>query len=196
MVQFATRMNNLKGSAIRELLALANKPEIISFAGGMPAPELFPVDKVRAAADAVLTEEGRIALQYTSTDGWPRLREQIAERMGVKNKIKTDAAHILMTSGSQQGLDYSARVFLNPGDVVLMESPSYLGAINAFKTCEPTFIDIPTDKDGMIMEELEKSSEDNQECQDDLCYPGLPEPERQNLAAGAPAKIHGNHQQV
>lgn len=156
MVQFATRMNNLKGSAIRELLALANKPEIISFAGGMPAPELFPVDKVRAAADAVLTEEGRIALQYTSTDGWPRLREQIAERMGVKNKIKTDAAHILMTSGSQQGLDYSARVFLNPGDVVLMESPSYLGAINAFKTCEPTFIDIPTDKDGMIMEELEK----------------------------------------
>jgi 2-aminoadipate transaminase len=156
MVQFANRMNNLKGSAIRELLALANKPEIISFAGGMPAPELFPVEKIRAAADAVLTEEGRVALQYTSTDGWPRLREQIAERMGVKNKIKTDAAHILMTSGSQQGLDYSARVFLNPGDVVLMESPSYLGAINAFKACEPTFVEIPTDGDGMIMEELEK----------------------------------------
>lgn len=156
MVQFANRMNNLKGSAIRELLALANKPEIISFAGGMPAPELFPVEKIRAAADAVLTEEGRVALQYTSTDGWPRLREQIAERMGVKNNIKTDAAHILMTSGSQQGLDYSARVFLNPGDVVLMESPSYLGAINAFKACEPTFVEIPTDGDGMIMEELEK----------------------------------------
>ena len=101
MVQFATRMNNLKGSAIRELLALANKPEILSFAGGMPAPELFPVEKMKAATDAVLDEMGEVALQYTSTDGWPRLREQIAERMGKKNGIKTTAANILMTSGSQ-----------------------------------------------------------------------------------------------
>ena len=131
MVKFATRMNNLKGSAIRELLALANKPEILSFAGGMPAPELFPVDKMKAATDAVLDEMGEVALQYTSTDGWPRLREQIAERMGRKNGIKTTAANILMTSGSQQGLDYSARVFVDPGDVVIIESPSYLGALNA-----------------------------------------------------------------
>jgi 2-aminoadipate transaminase len=128
MVRFADRMDLLKGSAIRELLALANKPDIISFAGGMPAPELFPVEKVKAAADAVLEESGRIALQYTSTDGWPRLREQIAERMERKNNIHTDAAHILMTSGSQQGLDYSSRVFVNPGDVIIIESPSYLGA--------------------------------------------------------------------
>ena len=156
MIQFATRMNNLKGSAIRELLALANKPEILSFAGGMPAPELFPVEKMKAATDAVLDEMGEVALQYTSTDGWPRLREQIAERMGKKNGIKTDASHILMTSGSQQGLDYSARVFVDPGDVVIIESPSYLGALNAFKACEPNFIAIPTDENGMIMEELEK----------------------------------------
>ena len=132
MVRFADRMDLLKGSAIRELLALANKPDIISFAGGMPAPELFPVEKVKAAADAVLEESGRVALQYTSTDGWPRLREQIAERMERKNNIHTDAAHILMTSGSQQGLDYSSRVFVNPGDVIIIESPSYLGALNAF----------------------------------------------------------------
>lgn len=156
MVQFADRMDLLKGSAIRELLALANKPEIISFAGGMPAPELFPVEKVKAAADAVLEESGRVALQYTSTDGWPRLREQIAERMEKKNNIHTDAAHILMTSGSQQGLDYSSRVFVNPGDVIIIESPSYLGALNAFKACQPKFVEIPTDDDGMIMEDLEK----------------------------------------
>ena len=156
MVQFATRMNNLKGSAIRELLALANKPEILSFAGGMPAPELFPVEKMKAATDAVLDEMGEVALQYTSTDGWPRLREQIAERMGAKNNIKTTAANILVTSGSQQGLDYSARIFVDPGDVVIIESPSYLGALNAFKACEPNFIAIPTDENGMIMEELEK----------------------------------------
>jgi len=156
MVQFADRMNNLKGSAIRELLALANRPEVISFAGGMPAPELFPVEQVRQAANAVLDEAGRVALQYTSTEGWPRLREQIAERMEAKNQIHTDPSHILVTSGSQQGLDYSARVFVNPGDVVILESPSYLGAVNAFKACQPNFVEIPTDEDGMIMEELEK----------------------------------------
>ena len=156
MVQFASRMDLLKGSEIRELLKLTAQPDIISFAGGMPAPELFPVEQMMEASMAVLKENGRVALQYSSTEGYPRLREQIAERMLAKNNIKTDKDHILVTSGSQQGLDFSARVFLNPGDVVLLESPSYLGAVNAFKACEPTFIEVPTDDGGMIMEELEK----------------------------------------
>ncbi len=156
MVQFASRMDLLKGSAIRELLKLASRPEVLSFAGGMPAPELFPVEEMMEASMAVLKENGRAALQYSSTEGFPRLRQQIADRMLAKNNIKTDADHILVTSGSQQGLDFSARVFLNPGDVVLLESPSYLGAVNAFKACEPTFIEVPTDDGGMIMEELEK----------------------------------------
>lgn len=156
MVQFASRMDLLKGSAIRELLKLAGRPEVMSFAGGMPAPELFPVEQVMEASMAVLKENGRAALQYSSTEGFPRLRQQIADRMLAKNNIKTDADHILITSGSQQGLDFSARVFLNPGDVVLLESPSYLGAVNAFKAAEPTFIEVPTDEGGMIMEELEK----------------------------------------
>ena len=156
MVQFSTRMNQLKGSAIRELLKIATQPDIVSFAGGMPAPELFPVEQVMEASMAVLKEQGRAALQYSSTEGYPRLRQQIADRMLAKNNIKTDADHILVTAGSQQGLDFSARVFLNPGDVVLLESPSYLGAVNAFKAAEPTFIEVPTDDGGMIMEELEK----------------------------------------
>ena len=156
MVQFASRMDLLQGSEIRELLKLTAKPDIISFAGGMPAPELFPVEQMIAASKAVLEENGRVALQYSSTEGFPSLREQIAERMLAKNNIHTDADHILVTSGSQQGLDFSARVFLNPGDVVLLESPSYLGAVNAFKACEPKFIEVPTDDGGMIMEELEK----------------------------------------
>ena len=156
MVQFADRMNLLKGSEIRELLKLTAQPDIISFAGGMPAPELFPVEQMMEASIAVLKENGRAALQYSTTEGFPRLREQIAERMLAKNNIHTDADHILVTSGSQQGLDFSARVFLNPGDVVLLESPSYLGAVNAFKACEPKFIEVPTDDGGMIMEELEK----------------------------------------
>lgn len=156
MVQFAKRMDQMKTSEIRELLKLTARPDIISFAGGLPAPELFPVEEMMAASKAVMEESGRQAMQYSTTDGHPRLRQQIAERMGEKNKIKTDADHILVTSGSQQGLDYSARVFLNEGDVVLMESPSYLGAINAFKCCEPKFVEVPTDEGGMIMDELEK----------------------------------------
>ena len=156
MVQFSSRMSQLKGSAIRELLALANKPEVLSFAGGMPAPELFPVDKIKAATDAVLDEQGRVALQYSSTNGFEHFRQQIADRMEAKLNIKTSADNILVTSGSQQGLDYSARVFCDKGDVVIIESPSYLGALNAFKACEPNFVAIPTDGDGMIMEELEK----------------------------------------
>ena len=156
MVQFASRMDLLKGSEIRELLKLTAQPDIISFAGGMPAPELFPVEQMMEASVAVLKENGRAALQYSTTEGFPRLREQIAERMLAKNNIHTDADHILITSGSQEGLDFSARVFLNPGDVVLLESPSYLGAVNAFKACEPKFVEVPTDDGGMIMEELEK----------------------------------------
>lgn len=155
MVNFADRMSQLKASEIREFMALTAKPDIISFAGGMPAPELFPIDQVIEATTAILKENGQEALQYGTTEGVPRLREQIAERMLQKNNIHTDIDHILMTSGSQEGLAFSAQVFLNKGDVVLMESPSYLGAINAFKTCEPNFIDIPTDSEGMLMDELE-----------------------------------------
>ena len=156
MVKFANRMSLLTGSEIRELLKLTSQPDIISFAGGRPAPELFPVEGVKEAAIQTLNERGQAALQYASTEGDPALRKHIVARMEAKNGVKTDADHILVTSGSQQGLDFSARVFLNPGDVVLLESPSYLGAVNAFKACEPKFIDIPTDDNGMIMEELEK----------------------------------------
>ncbi len=156
MVKFADRMDKMKASDIRELLKLTARPEIISFAGGLPAPELFPVADVKAATDVVMDEQGRVALQYGQTEGWLRLREQIAERMEKKNAIHTDPDHILLTAGSQQGLDFCGRLFLNPGDVVVMESPSYLGAINAFNGFQPTFVEIPTDENGMIMEELDK----------------------------------------
>lgn len=153
---FANRMDRMKGSAVRELMALTARPEVISFAGGMPAPELFPVEGVKEAACAVLDEMGRRALQYAPTEGYIPLREQIVKRMEERLHIKTDIDHVLVTSGSQQGLDFSARVFLNPGDVILVESPSYVGALNAFNACEPTYIEVPTDDYGMIPEELER----------------------------------------
>ena len=149
-------MENVKASEIRELLALTAKPEIISFAGGLPAPELFPVEQMDAAIEAVMKENGRAALQYGTTEGLPRLRQQIADRLAAKNNIHTDIANIIPTAGSQQGLDFAARLFVNPGDVVIMESPSYLGAINAFIQSQPNFVEIPTDEDGMIMEELDR----------------------------------------
>ena len=159
MIKFAQRMSLLTGSEIRELLKLTARPEVISFAGGMPAMELFPVAEMKAAADKVLDSNGQAAMQYSSTEGFPRLREQIAERMGAKQGIKTDADHILVTSGSQVGLDFSARVFVDKGDTILLEAPSYVGAVNAFKACEPKFVSIPTDDDGMIISELKKALE-------------------------------------
>ena len=155
-IKFAKRMDGLKGSEIRELLKLTEKPEVISFAGGLPAPELFPVEEMKEISRLVLEESGKEALQYTTTEGFGPLREQIAERMNRKLKTNISKDDLLITSGSQQGLDFAGKIFLNEGDVVLVESPSYLGALNAFKSYCPTFIEVPTDNNGMIIEELEK----------------------------------------
>lgn len=155
-IKFAKRTECMKGSEIRELLKLTQQPDIISFAGGMPAPELFPVEGMKKASAEVMDESGRIAMQYSTTEGFPALRQKICDRMKAKNNIDSKVEDILITNGSQQGLDFSGRVFLDEGDVVLMESPSYLGAINAFRVNEPTFMEVPTDENGMIMEELEK----------------------------------------
>lgn len=156
MLKFADRMDGMKVSDIRELLKLTARPEIISFAGGLPAPELFPVEDIKAAFDKVMEEQGRVALQYGQTEGWLRLREQIAERMAKINSIRTDPEHLILTAGSQQGLDFCGKLFLNPGDVVILESPSYLGAINAFNAYQPNFVEVPTDENGMIMKELDR----------------------------------------
>ncbi len=154
-MKFAKRMESLKASEIREILKLIENPEIISFAGGLPAPELFPVEEMKAVSKAVLEEDGEKALQYSSTEGYLPLREKIAKRMEEAG-VKTTADNILITNGSQQGLDLSGKVFLNKGDIVLCESPSYLGAINAFKSYSPGFVEIDTDDEGMDMEMLEK----------------------------------------
>lgn len=155
-VKFAERMGKVEGSAIRELLKLTARPEVISFAGGMPAPELFPVEEMKKVSVAVLEEQGKIALQYTTTEGYLPLREKIANRMNDKLKTNVSPDDILITSGSQQGLDFAGKTFIDKGDVVLCETPSYMGALNAMKAYEPEFIEIDTDNDGMKMEELEK----------------------------------------
>ena len=155
-VKFAQRMGNLEGSAIRELLKLTARPEVISFAGGMPAPELFPVEEMKKVSVAVLEEQGQAALQYATTEGYLPLRQKIADRMNKKLKTDVNPDDILITSGSQQGLDFAGKIFIDKDDVILCESPSYMGALNAMKAYEPKFIEIDTDNDGMIMEDLER----------------------------------------
>jgi 2-aminoadipate transaminase len=150
---FARRMDQMRPSTIREILKVTAQPEVISFAGGLPAPELFPVTQVAAAADTALSQYGSRALQYGQSEGFPQLREWIAEEMNNRG-VQTKAADILVTNGSQQVLDLAGKLFLNPGDVVLTENPTYLAAIQAFQTFEVKFVPVPTDENGLIPEAL------------------------------------------
>ena len=154
--KFASRMERMKASEIRELLKLTARPEIISFAGGLPAPELVPVKEIAQVSHDLVEKEGQKLLQYATTEGRPTLREKIAKRMTEKYGTPVDMNDILITTGSQQCLDFAGKLFLDPGDVVLCESPSYLGALNAFKAYQPVFKEVPTDGEGIIPEELDK----------------------------------------
>lgn len=155
-MMFAKRMEALKVSAIREILKITANPEIISFAGGLPAPELFPIEEMKHVAVTVLEEAGAEALQYSTTEGFLPLRQQIVARMASKLNVHVTHENIQIISGSQQGLDLSGKLFIDEGEIILCESPTYLAAISAFKAYGPKFIEIPTDDNGMIIEELEK----------------------------------------
>lgn len=153
-LRFAARMESIKASEIRELLKLTERPDMISFAGGLPNPKLFPVQALESLSARVIRDCGRQALQYAATEGYGPLRDKIARRMNRKLDVNVTAANLLITSGSQQGLDLTGKAFLDEGDVVLCESPSYLGAIQAFTPYRPTFIEVDTDSDGMNPDHL------------------------------------------
>lgn len=163
-MKFAKRMEGMQASEIRELLKLTAKPDIISFAGGLPAPELFPVEEIAKVSHDLVLKEGRQLLQYATTEGRPSLRAKIAKRMADKYHTEVDPDDILITTGSQQCLDFAGKLFLDPGDVVLCESPSYLGALNAFNAYQPKFVEVPTDNGGLIPEELDKILETTPNC--------------------------------
>ena len=151
---FAERTERMHASDIRELLKLTARPEIISLAGGLPAPELFPVDEYRRAFEWVLETNGSMALQYGPSEGYRPLRELLAARLTGLG-IPADAEHILVTSGSQQGLDLLGKIFLNPNDAVCVENPSYMGAIQAFDAYQADYVIVPMDDDGMRSQELD-----------------------------------------
>lgn len=155
-MKFAKRMKKFENNELLAMMQLVDNPEIISFAGGFPAPELFPLEELKKVSQKVFSEENRCALQYSSTSGYKPLREKIAKRMNERMGESLNSDDILITSGSQQALDMSGMVFLDQGDIVFCERPSYLGAVNAFNSYYPQYVEIETDEEGMIISDLNK----------------------------------------
>ncbi len=153
---YSDRAGKMRKSVIRELLKVAQDPEIISFAGGLPNPKSFPVDDIEDILHYVMKHYGKVALQYGTTQGLKELREQLAERAYKDGIMDITGENIIITSGSQQALDTIGKLFLNPGDTAIVELPSYLGGINAFRSYESNLEGVPLDKDGMRIDLLEE----------------------------------------
>lgn len=154
--RFARRMKRVQPSAIRDLLQLGADPTVTSFAGGYPDASLFPMGHMQQALQAAIDSMGGDSLQYTVSNGPARLRAQIAQRM-VQDGVACGADDVLVLQGSQQGLDLVAKLLINEGDIVVTESPTFIGALIAFNPCQPRYVGIPMDQDGMDMDALERS---------------------------------------
>jgi 2-aminoadipate transaminase len=152
--RMAARTAGYRPSAIREILKVTDMPDVISFAGGLPAPELFPIQPILSAAEAILTKDGPASLQYGITEGWVPLREWVAQYLAASVGLNAKPEEILITSGSQQALDLVSKVLIDPGDTVVVENPAYLGALQAFKAYEGQVVALPTDSLGMRIESL------------------------------------------
>lgn len=154
-MKYANRMYNVKKSYIREILKVTEKPEVISFAGGLPNPATFPVDEIKNATIKVMEKCGSEALQYSTTEGYQPLRKYIADRYYKRFGLKVSEDEILITTGSQQGLDLIGKILINPNDEIIVEKPGYLGAIQALSVFEPTFLPVSLENDGINLLELE-----------------------------------------
>jgi len=165
-LQLASRMSRMKTSAVREILKVAERPEILSFAGGLPAPELFPVEAIAQAHAEVFAHEGPAAMQYSTTEGYGPLREWICAHLAQRGQHAT-IEQVITTAGSQQGIDLVAKVMLDPGDVVVVENPSYLAALQNFAGYEADIRVVGSDDHGMRVEELEELVT---ECRPKLIY--------------------------
>jgi 2-aminoadipate transaminase len=151
----AQRTQHMGSSAIREILKVLSKPGIVSLAGGLPAPEAFPMEKMNALCELVLQKHGTAALQYGTTEGFFPLKEALTEYLR-ENKIETKPGHINITTGSQGVLDALGKILITPGDAVAVEAPTYLGALQAFNPYGPRYVQMETDEDGLIPESMEE----------------------------------------
>lgn len=161
-MSFSKRMSRIKPSGIRAVQKrIAGKSDMISFAAGLPDPALYPLEDLRKAADTMLEKEGATAFAYGLTKGYGPLLDYLTDRMNNREHVECTKENICILSGSQQGLGLAAMTFLDEGDVVITENPSYLGAINAFRPYGAEFVGVDTDDDGIVIEDLERALEEN-----------------------------------
>ena len=155
----AQRAHKMNPSVIREILKVTERPGIISFAGGLPSPDTFPIDAMREASERVLSQDGRAALQYASSEGLPALREWVAQDLK-KQGMQVSPDQVLITTGSQQGLDLIAKVLIDAGSPILVETPTYLGALQAFMPMEPHVVSVDSDDEGVLADDLRAKAGD------------------------------------
>ena len=160
MIKFANRVMDIKGSEIRESYKIMSLPGMISLAAGSPDPKLYPIEELKDVAIRA-RNKGTAAFSYMATEGYGPLREKIAARMQEKMNVDCKTENIMILTGSQQGIEMSAKVFVNEGDYIACESPSYMGAFTAFNTYLPEYVGVPTDEEGMLPEELDKILTEN-----------------------------------
>ncbi|MGG1944504.1 PLP-dependent aminotransferase family protein [Trinickia sp. NRRL B-1857] len=151
--RISERARKLTSSAIREILKVTERPEVISFAGGLPSPVTFPVERLREACDRVTRDAPAAAFQYSATEGYAPLREWVAARYS-KDGVMIRPSQVLIVTGSQQALDLLGKVLIDPESPVLVETPTYLGALQSFSMYEPRYVQVPTDENGLIPEGL------------------------------------------
>jgi 2-aminoadipate transaminase len=156
-VPFSKAMQGYGSDFIKDMFAAARNPDLISFAGGAPAPEVYPLEAFRAASDKAFEEYGRAMMAYDGAEGVLQLRELIASQRMAPMGVDCTAADIRVLSGSQQGIDFIARTYLDEGDTIICEYPTYLGALNSFNIYRPNYVSVPMDEQGMLMGELEKA---------------------------------------
>ncbi len=157
---FADRVKSMKGSAIREMFKRMADPEIISLAGGNPAAELFPGEELSKIAGKILMTSPTLALQYGTTDGYPKMRDCARQRAEKVNSVNENDSILIMT-GANQGIDLATKALINKGDKIIVESPSFIGSLNAFRTYESELVGVKVEDDGMSMEGLEKALKNN-----------------------------------
>jgi 2-aminoadipate transaminase len=179
---FSQRMSAIESSAVREILKVTERPEIISFAGGLPAPELFPKVEMAEAFSHSILQLGERSLQYSTTEGHAPLREWIARRMQ-SQAIRCDASQVLITSGSQQGLDLLAKSLIDPGDKIMVERPTYLAALQTFSMFEASFVTVASDDEGMDVDDAAKQLEKHPDIKAIYVIPNFQNPSGTTLSA-------------
>jgi len=186
--QFANNIPESDEDPVGNILKVAGDPKVISFAGGLPAPELFPVEDLKKVTNEVYDESGRQALQYSIAAGYPELRKQIAKRMN-RSGIACDIDNIMITTGSQQSIDLTAKLFVNPGDTVIVEQPTYLCALDVFRSYGAHMVGVPMDDDGMKMDALEKAVQDNPNTKFIYTVPSFQNPTGRTMPADRRQKM-------